>query len=75
MFEDNVYPHDKEEYLSPPMHPQPDLDPEDRLGDFDALLRELDAPCDNVVVNGGYANLMARLASPDYRRRCGHERG
>jgi len=39
-------------------------------GDFIALLRQLDAPNDITIANG-YATLMARMASPEYRRRCG----
>ena len=53
------------------MYPQPDLPADDRLGDFDALLKQLDCPSDPLTVNGGYANLMARIASPEFRRRCG----
>ncbi len=52
------------------MKPQPDLSDDDRIGDFTALLRQLDEPSNAVVVNGGYAALMARIASSDYRRRC-----
>lgn len=56
------------------MKPQPDLDAGDLLGDFDALLGQLDSPCDKVVVNGGCAALMARIGSADYRRRVAAER-
>jgi|GEM_PF-2738820 len=56
------------------MKPQPDLDPDDLVGDFDALLAQLDGPCDRVVVNGGFANLMARICSLDYSRRSAGER-
>lgn len=47
-----------------------DPEPQDVLGDFDALICELNTPSDAVVVSGGYAELMARIASADYRRRC-----
>ena len=47
---------------------------DETLGDFDALFGQLDQDSDSVVVHGGYAELMARIASADYRRRCGEER-
>ncbi len=56
------------------MKAQPNLDPDDIVGDFDDLLRQLETPSDTVIVNGGYAALMARLASAEYRRRCGCEK-
>lgn len=56
------------------MKTQPDLDPSDLMGDFDALLAQLDKPTDIVVVDGGYASLMARINSADYRRRCAGEK-
>jgi len=43
----------------------------DAFGDLDALLAQFDAPGQAVNVAHGYAELMARVASPDYRRRCG----
>ena len=52
------------------MYPKSDCETEDAVGDFDALLSQLDEASDAVVVNGGYAELMARIASADYRRRC-----
>ncbi len=52
------------------MYPESDHKTEDTLGDFDALFGQLDKASDAVVVNGGYAELMARIASADYRRRC-----
>ncbi len=60
--------------LSNVMYPQPDLSAEDRLGDFDALLKQLEGACDPLTINGGYANLMARIASPEFRRRCGADK-
>lgn len=57
-----------------PMQPQPDLDPDDRIGDLAALLSQLDSPNDAVMVNGGYAELMARIASSDFRHRCGADK-
>jgi hypothetical protein len=39
-------------------------------GDLAALLRQLEAP-NGVTVTSGYSTLMARIASPEYRRRCG----
>ena len=50
------------------MKTQPHLDPDDRIGDFDALLRQLEVPCERIVMNAGYSALMARMASADYRR-------
>ena len=52
------------------MYPQPDLPADDKIGDFDDLLKQLDTPADKVVVDGGYASLLARIASEDYRRRA-----
>lgn len=45
--------------------------PGDSCGDFDALLALLDTPTVGVDVADGYAVLMARVNSPEYRRRCG----
>ncbi len=56
------------------MYPESDHKTEDTLGDFDALFGQLDQASDAVVVNGGYAELMARIASADYRRRCAERR-
>jgi hypothetical protein len=41
------------------------------LPEFDALFAQLDAPSDGRMVDGGYAELMARINSPTYRRRTG----
>ncbi|WP_185965141.1 hypothetical protein [Glacieibacterium frigidum] len=46
-------------------------DPSDAFGDLDALLAQFDAPGATVDIAHGYAELMARVASPEYRRRCG----
>lgn len=40
------------------------------LGDFAALFQQIDAPCDGVAIEGGYAALLSRLSSDDYRRRA-----
>lgn len=44
---------------------------DDAFGDLAALLATFDAPGVSVDVGSGYAELMARVASPEYRRRCG----
>ncbi len=46
--------------------------PLDRLtGDFADLFRQLEQPSDPRTVIGGYATLMTRVASPEFRRRSG----
>ena len=42
---------------------------EEALGDFASLLCQLDRPSDVVFVNGGYSELMARIAAPYDSRR------
>ena len=51
------------------MRPHPPLEPDEIIGDFADLLRQLDQPCDRVMIDGGYANLMARLGSCGFRGR------
>lgn len=52
------------------MSPTPP-NPGDPCGEFDALLALLDTPAAAVDIASGYAVLMARVNSPEYRRRCG----
>lgn len=42
-------------------------------GEFAELLRQLDQPSDPRTVIGGYATLMTRVASPEFRRRTGRQ--
>ena len=41
------------------------------VGDFGALLLQLEKLSDNISVVGGYATLMAKVNSAEYRKRCG----
>ena len=45
--------------------------PDAALGDLGALLRQLDTPSDPRTITGGYATLMAKVASPSFRNRSG----
>lgn len=41
------------------------------VGDFDALLLQLEKLSENISVVGGYATLLAKVNSAEYRKRCG----
>ena len=41
------------------------------IGDFAALLAQLEKPSDRVAVVDGYSKLLGQVNSADYRRRCG----
>ena len=51
------------------MKQQPDLTADDRLGDFDALLAQLDRESDRTSVESGYVALLSRLGSSEFRKR------
>ena len=43
--------------------------PDRSVGDFGDLFRQLEQPSDPRTVVGGYATLMTRIASPNFRSR------
>ena len=57
--------------LDNPMHSSPRQFASSLDCEFDALLRQLDTPSLAGDVTGGYAVLMARIGSVEFRRRCG----